>query len=372
MNKQITRENYEAYFLDYLEGELDIACQLEFQKFLIDNPDLKAELDEIKDFDISLKAENIKFESKEELKESISAFGDLSFNETAVARMEDELSREESENFDSYLETHPLGKKEYLQFLKTRLQADLDITFTNKSSLKRHLLLGINQKTAYSLISAAASIILLLSIFFFSSRYFIREKRQYSVRSTDSKIIKSNKSEVSDNNSHRFATVTKQIIPTGKNINPTKKHQNIQHKAIQTGLSGNINREQLASLELMAKKEANIRVSSRKIENNISIVRQMSPMIKNYAKPDINDSYLTPKQLATILFKEKILKEKSTNIDPDRVSFWDIADAGLNGLNKITGSSMKLEKKYNKSGEPVTLAFSSSLLSFEKPYKRHQ
>ncbi|MEZ4798842.1 MAG: hypothetical protein R2809_03495 [Flavobacteriales bacterium] len=48
----ITRENYEAYFLDYLEGNLDESLLPQFHRFLDENPDLKVELEMVSDFQL--------------------------------------------------------------------------------------------------------------------------------------------------------------------------------------------------------------------------------------------------------------------------------------------------------------------------------
>lgn len=48
----ITRENYEAYFLDYLEGNLDQSLLSEFHRFLDENPDLQEELEMVSDFQL--------------------------------------------------------------------------------------------------------------------------------------------------------------------------------------------------------------------------------------------------------------------------------------------------------------------------------
>ncbi|MBC8005772.1 MAG: hypothetical protein H7X84_09885, partial [Verrucomicrobia bacterium] len=44
MKNKITRDNYEAFFLDYLEGNLEETLIDQFLDFLEKNPDLKEEL----------------------------------------------------------------------------------------------------------------------------------------------------------------------------------------------------------------------------------------------------------------------------------------------------------------------------------------
>ena len=47
---KITRENYEEHFLDYLEGNLDKQLLDEFKNFLVQNPDLRDELENTGNF----------------------------------------------------------------------------------------------------------------------------------------------------------------------------------------------------------------------------------------------------------------------------------------------------------------------------------
>ena len=48
----ITNENYEAYFIDFIEGRLSECKLSEFEKFLNQNPHLKEELKEYSEMPI--------------------------------------------------------------------------------------------------------------------------------------------------------------------------------------------------------------------------------------------------------------------------------------------------------------------------------
>ena len=64
---KINRDNYEAYFLDYHEGQLSPEMIEEVELFVVQNPDLKNMLDEFEA--ISLVAdEDVVFETKFSLK----------------------------------------------------------------------------------------------------------------------------------------------------------------------------------------------------------------------------------------------------------------------------------------------------------------
>ena len=130
---KITRDNYEVYFLDYLEGNLDENLVNDFIDFLRQNPDLKAEL-EIAGM-VKVDLENVTFGNKEKLyKEKYDLKQE--FNRAAVARMEGELQENEKAEFEKYLSTHPDKQKEAALFEKTRLKADKSIVFKKKRKLQ--------------------------------------------------------------------------------------------------------------------------------------------------------------------------------------------------------------------------------------------
>ncbi len=98
---KINRDNYEAYFIDYLEGNLDEKLVDDFLEFLQQNPDLKEELAMFKS--VSLEPEEIKFNKKELLYKNKFDSEDV-FNNTSVAFMEGDLTDGEKEQFAKYLE----------------------------------------------------------------------------------------------------------------------------------------------------------------------------------------------------------------------------------------------------------------------------
>ncbi|MCK4699278.1 MAG: hypothetical protein KAT38_03050, partial [Bacteroidales bacterium] len=73
---------------------------------------------------------------------------------------------------------------------------------------------------------------------------------------------------------------------------------------------------------------------------------------------------LTLSQIAVKTFKSEILKEEKNKINPNKFTLWDIADAGIMGINKIIGWEMEFDKEYNDNGELIALAFDSNTISF--------
>ena len=154
----ITRDNYEPFFLDYLEGKLEESLIDEFLDFLKLNPDLKEELHLFENID--LPEEQVVFPGKAHLykpvREEMAAL-----ERKAIAFMEGDLRDQEGQLFEAYLASNPEMQKEYELFAQTRLVADAGIKYPGKENLYRKsgTLIWLNW-----LARAAAVVVILLGI----------------------------------------------------------------------------------------------------------------------------------------------------------------------------------------------------------------
>jgi hypothetical protein len=69
-------------------------------------------------------------------------------------------------------------------------------------------------------------------------------------------------------------------------------------------------------------------------------------------------------------FRERIFK--SPTQEKGSLKAYEVADAGINGLNKIFGWEMSLQKNRDQNGELKSLRFNSKFLKFNTPVKRAQ
>jgi hypothetical protein len=130
----ITRDNYEPFFLDYLEGNLKETMIDQFLDFLEQNPDLKEELQLFDN--IHLPEEQVAFSGKQHLYKS-EHDDKPAFEMKTIAYMEGDLKDDERKSFETFLSAHPELQKEYNLFGKTRLIADTEIKFPQKHKLYR-------------------------------------------------------------------------------------------------------------------------------------------------------------------------------------------------------------------------------------------
>ena len=130
----ITRDNYESFFVDFLEGNLKADQIDQFLDFLNQNPDLKEEMQLFEG--VSLPEEQIVFSDKKQLYKS-SADRKGSYQNRAIAYLEGDLASDDRKNFEDDLILIPELKKEYELYTKTQLIADSGIKYRDKKTLYR-------------------------------------------------------------------------------------------------------------------------------------------------------------------------------------------------------------------------------------------
>lgn len=118
--KNITRHNYEAYFLDYLEGELSGELKLEMEAFLKANPDLAVELEEFENVSLEPEGAHAKWDGLK-----IPNVQDLAENEALREQLYFRCAEGQANGHDekllAELLAHEQFQKEYTLWTKLKL-----------------------------------------------------------------------------------------------------------------------------------------------------------------------------------------------------------------------------------------------------------
>ena len=132
---KINRENYELFFIDYLDGNLNEQDVAELMVFISQHPDLEEELHAIDS--VKLPASNEKFEPKSLLKkfDFSGTITENNIDEYCIAFIEGDLSAEAESSFKKYLKENPEAEKTLSQFSACILEPDHNITFSHKNNL---------------------------------------------------------------------------------------------------------------------------------------------------------------------------------------------------------------------------------------------
>ncbi len=133
--KSINRNNYEEFFLLYIDGELPDTGKQDVEQFLQTNPDLAAELDML--LQLQLAPENLVFAEKELLFRNES--NQLNFSnseEQFLLYVDNELDAAMASQVETFVLQHPSLQGNFTLLKQTRLEAET-IPFPNKSILYR-------------------------------------------------------------------------------------------------------------------------------------------------------------------------------------------------------------------------------------------
>jgi len=172
----IRRNNYEAFFLDFHEGNLSEEARREVLAFVESNPDLQEEFESFKIISIE-QSPLLKFPGKENLKKNNITVNN--YKTWLVAFAEGDLDSIEVQEVEKFLaENKGYGRE--LEILKqTKILPDYSIRFAGKSSLKK----GGFVIPMWVRYAAAACVIFGLLAYFFVQRKPANEFVQEPVRS---------------------------------------------------------------------------------------------------------------------------------------------------------------------------------------------
>lgn len=351
----IKRNNYEQFFLDYLDGALSKSEVNQLMSFLNSNPDLKKELDDL-DFK-KLMPDNSKFTKKSRLKkESILEESKNNFNELCIASIEGDLNQLQSIEFDNLIHENPQLKKQLALFEKTKLIPDLTVIYNNKSSLRRTTI-GSKQKVGYQYFSIAASVVLLITLSFFVPKS-IHENKKLS-------ILKSHLNKENE----VLAPKEENIISSTKTVN-ILTHTKNSTKSLSEKVQDNINiiiddkdYENRESDQPLFMRPINL--ETKKINNNLLAV-STNQLKQQHSQIKDAQNYKSIKDVLLQVINKNVLKKDN---ELSKINTYDFANIAITGMNRLAGTKMSLNKKYDSRGNLAELEFNSRLIAFSTPVK---
>lgn len=163
--EKINLHNYEAFFLDHLEGNLSEQQLVDLEAFLNEHPQLNVELDEMRGFDdLILAAATPIFKDKANLKADPTILSAFTVDDWMIASVEGQLNVTDQKLLDKYIQTNGLAATlEFYQ--KTKLIADPAEVYTEKASLKRKSVKVIPLYFRYAAVAAAVVLLIGLTVF---------------------------------------------------------------------------------------------------------------------------------------------------------------------------------------------------------------
>ncbi len=345
---KVDRNNYESYFIDYLEGNLDESLVDDFIEFLTSNPDLKEELSMFEP--VSVEPENTVFGKKELLfKEELDL--ETKFNHAAVASIEGDLSDTEKAAFEKYMAVHPEKQKELALFSQTKLVPDEKIVFSKKNRLYK--------KTVVKTITmwgsrVAAVLILAISVYLFIQNNESRNTINQEVATAEEKQPEKTTPVLPENIHLQQNTQLAEVKPVSR-IKPGRKKspaKNLAGKPIE-----------IPEIQNSAK-ESGI---TRQPEETFAMINpKMTSFEQQQPDMQLQTMYIT---IPENPYEERLLVDRvieKTGIE--KFSLNKIAKAGLNLVTSI--SNEKFTYQTDEQGKVTEIVYDSRLLAFSIPTAR--
>jgi hypothetical protein len=342
------RSNYEIWFIDWLDGNLDFQQIEELNIFLDKNPDLREEFKELTP--VVIEHSDRQYKNKESLLRSPADISDSQFEYLSVAFLENDLSAEQKTELIEITEQNADRKRSFDLIQKTRI-SPVSLNYAHKSNLLRRTPLQKVIRLSVIALSAAAVTTLIITL-------FLNPPNEIS----------------SSINNTASIYVPEKIIQI-----PVERQKEIRLIPVRK-VQADIAKTELAAVISNDSVEKNIIVKDLGINKiNFSSDLALSENIASntliasditFSIPEEDDGRSNVSRFISKTFREKILREKTAPDSP--LKGYEIAEAGVTGLNKLLGWEMALDKNNDGNGELSSVYFSSKLLKFNSPVKKSE
>ena len=350
---KISRENYEMWFMDWLDNNLTGSQAEELNSFLDENPDLQEEFNDL--CVLNLRPTACILKGKQKLLRSSSDLPERQFEILCAAAAENDLREEEQIEIDEIISQDP-GKVRTLEIYKRlRLKAP-EIVYPNKRKLFR---LSAGQKVyrvVWTGLSAAAvvSIIFLTGVLNRSGRLedntTVALEKTAHLPQADNRIAVENKNPTFvEKTSPPLAQKKTELVAENMQSIPVEQENEIEK----------ISAPEKVSLIVPPLQE--------NLQDN-SLVAVNIP-IKSVPEHDPDDGRSNIGRFIAQRFRSKVLDEPAASDKP--LKGYEIAEAGIEGLNKLLGWQMALTTKNDEKGDVKSVNFNSRMLKFNAPVKNN-
>lgn len=374
---KITVDNYEGFLLDMAEGRLSAAQEKELFRFLDENSHLETDPDII---DYSLPLEDTTFPYKDNMKKggSIREINKDNYEQFCIARLEGDLSPPMERKLDDFLERNPKIKRDASVYNSLVLRADDSIVFSGKPGLKKSSVSRkltaqfFHRRTIYQSVSIAATLAILASSYFFlqdltkpgqpdiSPRSDVSSLHHEIISTLDDIENKLNQSGIIINDLIYSESADKETLSKPENENYFTNRENI----ITDELKQRATETRAASLPYAQTSAlGSLKVESSNPSVNYEMIHLADLPVKTPGSP--SRLYQGGRSVAgnLISFLSRTVDDDHERSGP---GLWDLAHAGIRGINTIAGTDIRFDRKTDDNGEVVFMAFSAGFIEIQR------
>ena len=365
---KINRNNYEIYFIDHYDGNLNDADTAELRIFLHENADLRKEFEAFEPIPITVDPDT-KFPGKNELKKNLiksyKGINENNYEDYFIANYEQDLNNDECKDLQEFIKRNASLENDFKKFALLKLVPQVNTVFPEKNKLKKHPFVILKSTTFYT-IAVAASLLILFSIIWFADNN--NHKRIISP------LVSLNKIEVTsiqNHKQHHIITLAGQsnnslII---EHLNITKEERNeLAYKVSEM--------QKVPDNEVIAMNIFNF-------ENDFLLLRPSEYLI-NIESREYGKELMANTTLEEKTFFGKLLSNASNSVksifnkgiseykpDPAKKNtIWNLAKAGIEGYNFFTDNNLELLAATDENGEIIGYALLGDNIQYLKRTKK--
>jgi hypothetical protein len=357
---KIDRTNYEIWFIDWLDGKLNDHQIEQLNLFLSENTDLKEELKEIDSAPVS--PPSAEFRYKAGLKRDPADISDDQFDYLCAAYAENDLSPEEAQELSGIIAADLHRKNVSELFSRLKLTAPR-IIYLNKQKLYKRTPLQKTLRISAAFLAAAATVAFLITFPIFNSEYSKESNAEFSQLETD-------------NSSPEHFSVPQQKVITVPELKQSREVVTSNNPVI-ASVTENLKHPVNEITESFQEYRTPEIINEAQVPSCSDIIKLYPTDIGNLTLIPLSfNGQIQPEErwaagrFLAKLFRDKILKEETTDDSP--IKGYEIAEAGVTGLNKLLGWEMAFEKNNDENGELKSIYFSSKILKIQAPINKSE
>jgi hypothetical protein len=360
---QIDRSNYEIWITDWLDGNLsDIQIEL-VEQFLFANPDLYEEFEDLQP--LILNPPSKSFFLKEGLKKSAADIPSSQFDYLCIASLENDLSPYQQAEMTEIIGGDPEKQRSYELLKKIRLVPSSDI-YRNRNKLLKRTPLQIVYRLSVTVAAVAATVaLIILTTIIIPSNH--QNNGNIIAHNTigDSALSEPSTSDVPVKEIQgKKPAIIKQNDKI-RIVKVEKKNSFFKQPDMISLLPADSIQREPGSPEIsFAKIPACTEIILKKDNTSNALIASGY----SFTSSAYDEERSKLGRFISRTFREKILKEPSFSDSPLKV--YEIAEAGVTGLNKLLGWEMALDERKDENGELRSVYFNSKILKFNAPVKK--
>ena len=344
----INSENYETYFIDFIDGTLSPSKEEELRRFLANNPALAEELNGLQS--AVLEPTNTHYPNKHSVyKDAMPSGIESRFDYLCIAKLENDITTLETQELETVLKHSVVETESYVLFQKTKLIPDTSIRYAKKVALKRYGFLNLSYRHLIGFVStAAASAAILLGILFFLPKTFEHSPLQMAsnIRTQPENTILLNPISI-------------------KKISLPETKADIDIKALGTSKPLPI------SANVTTPEQVEDNSELKEPRQDITIAKLSSIELTSISYNSDNHIYIIYNELLALNNSAAEISEQSSSGNRS-FGLFELAQMGVNRLARLSERDISLTKETDVNGYIKKINFSSRFFAVSVPVKHER